>query len=175
MTRHHWLIAAIALQLGVLAMEYLGSIWPLWTGERVRLEIVPVDPRSMFRGNYARLDYTVANVDASLFSGPKERLRKGEVVYVVLEQRDESWRAAGIQLGKPESEVFPRGRLQRNWNADQSSFAVRYGIEAWFAPREKAIEIEQATRRQQGEGSRAFAEVAIASSGRAALVELDLP
>ena len=36
--------AAIALQLSVLATEYLGSVWPLWTGERVRLEIVPVDP-----------------------------------------------------------------------------------------------------------------------------------
>jgi uncharacterized membrane-anchored protein len=129
----------------------------------------------MFRGNYARLNYTVANIDSSLFSGAEKRLRKGEVVYVVLEQQDETWRAAGIQLGKPDAEVFLRGRLQRNWNADQSSFAVRYGIEAWFAPRDKAIEIEQATRRQQGEGARAFAEVAVAASGRAALVELDLP
>jgi uncharacterized membrane-anchored protein len=174
-THLHWIVAAIVLQLGVLATEYLGSVWPLWTGERVRLEIVPVDPRSMFRGNYARLNYTVANIDSSLFSGAEKRLRKGEVVYVVLEQQDETWRAAGIQLGKPDAEVFLRGRLQRNWNADQSSFAVRYGIEAWFAPRDKAIEIEQATRRQQGEGARAFAEVAVAASGRAALVELDLP
>jgi len=175
MTRHHWLIAAIVLQLGVLALEYLGSVWPLWTGERVRLEIEPVDPRSMFRGNYARLGYSVASVNTSLFSGPSERLRKGEVVYVVLEQEDESWRAGGIQLSKPVSGVFLRGRLQRNWSADQSSFGVRYGIEAWFAPRETAIEIEQATRRRQGEDARAFAEIAIASSGRAALVELDLP
>ena len=27
MTRLHWLIAAIALQIGVLATEYLGSVW----------------------------------------------------------------------------------------------------------------------------------------------------
>jgi uncharacterized membrane-anchored protein len=94
---------------------------------------------------------------------------------VALEQGDESWRAGGIQLSKPASGVFLRGRLRQNWSADHSSFRVRYGIEAWFAPRETAIEIEQATRRRQEEGARAFAEVAIASSGRAALVELDLP
>jgi uncharacterized membrane-anchored protein len=175
MNRRHWIHAAIVLQLGVLATEYLGSVWPIWTGERVRLEIEPVDPRSMFRGNYARLGYTIASVDTSLFSGPSERLRKGEVVYVVLEQADESWRAARIQLSKPASGVFLRGRLRDGWSADDSSFRVRYGIEAWFAPREKAIAIEQSTRRQQGEGARAFAEIAVASSGRAALVELDLP
>ena len=175
MTRHHWLIAAIVLQLGVLALEYLGSVWPLWTGERGRLEIEPVDPRSMFRGNYARLGYSVASVDTSLFSGPSERLRKGEVVYVALEQEDESWRAAGIQLSKPASGVFLRGRLQHNWSADDSSFRVRYGIEAWFAPKVKAIEIEQATRRARSNNARAYAVVAVAGSGRAALARLDLP
>jgi uncharacterized membrane-anchored protein len=176
MSRLHWLIAAVALQLGVLAMEFLGSVWPLWTGDEVRLEITPVDPRSMFRGNYARLAYTVATVESKLFEGPEKRLRKGEVVYVFLEQGEgEVWHATRVQLEQPLSGLFLRGRLTRTWPGTEQPLRVRYGIEAWFAPKAKALEIEQATRRRQGEDARAYAVVAVSGSGRAALARLDLP
>ena len=176
MTRLHWLMAAIALQLGVLAMEYLGSVWPLWTGDEVRLEIAPVDPRSMFRGNYARLAYTVASVDAKLFEGSEEMLRKGEVVYVFVEEGEgEVWHATRVQLEQPLSGLFLRGRMIRAWSHDEQPLQIRYGIEAWFAPKEKALEIEAAARRSQGEGERAYAVIAVSGSGRAALARLDLP
>jgi uncharacterized membrane-anchored protein len=176
MTRLHWLMAAIALQLGVLAMEYLGSVWPLWTGEEVRLEIAPVDPRSMFRGNYARLAYTVASVDSKLFEGSAEVLRKGEVVYVFVEEGEgEVWHATRVQLEQPLSGLFLRGRMIRAWSHDEQPLQIRYGIEAWFAPKEKALEIEAAARRSQGEGERAYAVIAVSGSGRAALARLDLP
>jgi uncharacterized membrane-anchored protein len=176
MTRLHWLMAAIVLQLGVLAMEYLGSVWPLWTGEEVRLEIAPVDPRSMFRGNYARLAYTVASVDAKLFEGSEEMLRKGEVVYVFVEEGEgEVWHATRVQLEQPLSGLFLRGRMIRAWSHDEQPLQIRYGIEAWFAPKEKALEIEAAARRSQGEGERAYAVIAVSGSGRAALARLDLP
>ena len=176
MTRLHWLMAAIALQLGVLAMEYLGSVWPLWTGEEVRLEIAPVDPRSMFRGNYARLAYTVASVDSKLFEGSEEMLRKGEVVYVFVEEGEgEVWHATRVQLEQPLSGLFMRGRMIRAWSHDEQPLQIRYGIEAWFAPKEKALEIEAAARRSQGEGERAYAVIAVSGSGRAALARLDLP
>jgi len=176
MTRSHWLIAAIALQLGVLATEYLGSVWPLWTGEEVRLEIAPVDPRSMFRGNYARLAYTAATLDSKLFEGADKRLRKGEVVYVFLEEGEgKVWHATRIQREQPLSGLFLRGRLTQTWPGTEQPLRVRYGIEAWFAPKAKALEIEQAARRGQGEGARAYAVVAVSGSGRAALARLDLP
>ena len=176
MTRIHWLMAAIALQLAVLAMEYLGSVWPLWTGEEVRLEITPVDPRSMFRGNYARLAYTVARVDSKLFEGSEEMLRKGEVVYVFVEEGEgEVWHATRVQLEEPLSGLFLRGRMIRAWAHDEQPLQIRYGIEAWFAPKAKALEIEAAARRSQGEGARAYAIIAVSGSGRAALARLDLP
>jgi uncharacterized membrane-anchored protein len=176
MTRIHWLMAAIALQLGVLATEYLGSVWPLWTGEEVRLEIAPVDPRSMFRGNYAQLAYVVATLDSKLLEGPKKTIRKGEVVYVFLERgAGEVWHATRVALEQPLSGLFLRGRLTQTWPGAEQPLRVRYGIEAWFAPKAKALEIERATRRRQGEGARAYAVVAVAGSGRAALARLDLP
>ena len=176
MTRWHWLIAAVALQLGVLATEYLGSVWPLWTGEEVRLEIAPVDPRSMFRGNYARLAFTVATVEPELFKGVKKEIRRGQVVYVFLEKREgDVWHATRVQLEQPISGLFMRGRLTQAWSGADHPLRVRYGIEAWFAPKEKALEIERAARRAPGAEVRAYAVVAIAGSGRAALARLDLP
>jgi uncharacterized membrane-anchored protein len=176
MTRLQGLMAAIALQLGVLALEYLGGVWPLWTGEEVRLEIAPVDPRSLFRGNYAQLAYTVASVDSKLFEGPDRKLRKGEVVYVFVEEGEgEVWHATRVQLEQPLSGLFLRGRLSQSWSHNEQPLRVRYGIEAWFAPKAKALEIEQAVRRRPGEAERAYAIVAVAGSGRAALARLDLP
>lgn len=176
MTRLHWLIAAVALQFAVLSMEYLGSVWPLWTGEEVRLQIAPVDPRSLFRGNYARLTYTVATVESKLFAGPKRTVRKGEVVYVFLEEaEDDVWHATRVQLEQPLSGLFLRGRLTQTWPGTEQPLRVRYGIEAWFAPKEKALAIEQAVRRRQGQEARAYAVVAVSRSGRAALARLDLP
>jgi len=176
MTRLHWLMAAVALQLGVLATEYLGSVWPLWTGTEIRLEIAPVDPRSLFRGNYAQLAYTLANVDAKLFEGPDRMLRKGEIVYVsVAEGEGEVWHATRVALEPPPSGPFLRGRLSETWPGAEQPLRVRYGIEAWFAPKAKALEIEAAVRRRPGEEARAYAVVAVSASGRAALARLDLP
>ncbi|MBW2540690.1 MAG: GDYXXLXY domain-containing protein [Deltaproteobacteria bacterium] len=176
MTRLHWLMAAVVLQLGVLATEYLGSVWPLWTGEEVRLEIAPVDPRSMFRGNYAQLAYTVASVDAKLFEGADKKLRKGEVVYVFVEEGEGGvWHATRVQREQPLSGLFLRGRLSQAWSRDEQPLRIRYGIEAWFAPKAKALEIEAAVRRRPGDAERAYAIVAVSGSGRAALARLDLP
>jgi uncharacterized membrane-anchored protein len=129
----------------------------------------------MFRGNYARLAYTVATIDSKLFEGSTKTLRKGEVVYVFLEEGEgEVWHAARVQLEEPLSGLFLRGRLTQTWPGTAQPLRIRYGIEAWFAPKEKALEIEQATRRQ-GEGAHAYAVVAVAGSGRATLARLDLP
>jgi uncharacterized membrane-anchored protein len=142
----------------------------------VCLEIAPVDPRSLFRGNYASLAYAVATVDSTLFEGPAQTLRKGEVVYVSLEEGEgQVWRATRVRLEEPPSGLFLRGRLSQTWPGTERPLRVRYGIEAWFAPEAKAVEVEQATRRRRGEGAPVCAVVAVAGSGRAALARLDLP
>ena len=188
MKRTHWLALAAGLQLVVLAGEYLGSVWPAWTGERVTLRVQPVDPRSWFSGNYARLDYEIAMIPETSYRGDERRLREGEVVYVQLEPDGESWRAASVGLEPPAEGRFLRGRLQYSWHG-YGDLRVRYGIEAWFAPKEEALAIEQSIAEtgfrggdfggmseEPGEAMpprSVLAEVAVTSSGRAALVGLD--
>ncbi len=155
--------AAIGAQLLVLAGELLGAAYPLWFGQEVRLQVQPVDPRSLFRGNYARLDYEIGRVKWC-----KEGLRKGEVVYVHLQaDTDGIMRAQGLSLERPDEGAFIRGRVTRV-EQDCREVHVRYGVEAYFLPRDKALVLEDELRREE-----AVATVMIAANGKAALIAVE--
>jgi len=158
------LVAAIALQCLILVGMYVSAQLPLWTGEAIRLKTIPVDPRSLFRGNYARLEYDFSQLNASLFPGDR-KLREGEVVYVLLKPGKRGFHElAGASLEKPGEGVFLRGRVTGTWLRDaESRYQVKYGIEAFFAPREKALGLESELR------NGGMAEVMVSGSGRARL------
>ena len=125
--------AAIAFQLVVLVGMVVNAAMPLWTGTEIRVRTVPVDPRSIFRGNYARLGYEFGVLPADALNG-EEDLRVGEVVYVRLEAREDGLHGfAGASLDEPGEGVFLRGRLA----SDHPPYRVRYGIEAFFSPRRR--------------------------------------
>jgi uncharacterized membrane-anchored protein len=160
------LALAIVAQTAVLASVYLGAVYPLWTGQEIRLETRPVDPRSIFRGNYARLRYEVQNLPASAFDN-FDQLRQNEVVYVSLKPDD-----AGLHvfdratLEKPQQGVFLRGRLNKhNRNGGPQ---VRFdNIDAWFAPKKEALRLEREL------ASSAVAVVMVADNGKATLKAIE--
>lgn len=161
------LVGAVALQVGVLAAEYLNSIYPLWTGQEIRLKTVPVDPRSMFRGNYVRLNYEISTINIPQqvdLAAP----RQGEVVYVKLQPGDDDlYISAGASFSKPKAGLYIRGRIQQTgWDRSTQPYHARYGIEAFFAPREKALELEQQLR----DGG--IAVVMLADNGKAMLKDV---
>ncbi len=163
------LFAVILFQLGVLAFEYLGTSYPLWTGTEIRLKTIPVDPRSMFRGNYARLRYDVAAVPVESIN--RERVpRNGEIVFVQLKKNKEGvYSYAGATLHKPTEGMFIRGRIDRHRFSSRKpakEYRVRFGIEAFFAPKEKALQLEKMLRHN------AVAVVKVAGNGKAALVNV---
>src|SRR5438045_3812657 len=57
--------AQVAILLGMIALDGL----PLALGERIKLKVVPVDPRDLFRGDYVVLDYEFNRFDPSIISG----------------------------------------------------------------------------------------------------------
>jgi uncharacterized membrane-anchored protein len=140
------LSTAVAAQIVILSAMYVLAALPLWTGKEVALKVMPVDPRSMFRGNYARLRYEISAIDKKFFT-ETEGLRNGEVVYVMLEpDTDGLYRHSAVVLDKPLNGVFVRGRIQGGPLNQGSSYRIRYGIEAFFAPKEKAIALEEQLR-----------------------------
>ena len=157
------LVAAIAFQLVVLAGMVVNAALPLWTGTEIRVKAVPVDPRSMFRGNYARLGYEFTTLPKGAFR-EVGGVRNGEVVYVRLERGEGTrYEYAGVSLEPPSEGIFLRGRVAGFLPEYQF---VRYGIEAFFAPKERALALEKDLR---GGGT---AILMVSDSGRAALKDV---
>ena len=161
------LIVVVIFQLLVLVVEYVGAVYPIYTGQEIRLKTTPIDPRSMFRGNYARLRYEIGEVSGEAIN--KVRVpRNGEVVYVRLNAGEGGlYEFAGASLEKPADGVFIRGRIQdSSRRSKRPTYRVKYGIEALFAPKEKALDLEKRLRQS------AVARVMVADNGKATLVEV---
>lgn len=155
------LIAAIVLQLSVLLIEYTGAMYPLWTGQEIILRTRPIDPRSLFRGNYARLNYDISLVPRSEISS--NNVRSNEIIYVKLKENEEGiYEYDGVSPARPESGVFIRGRVR--WDANR--IRIRYGIEAFFARKEKALALERELRYG------GLATVMVAGNGKATLKDV---
>lgn len=161
------LAAVVALQISVLAAEFINAVYPLWNGRPILLQTHPVDPRSLFRGNYALLNYDISEIPGDDIN--QERTpRNGEVVFVKL-KRDAGgiYRYHGAGLKKPQQGVFIRGRIKNYSSGNPASkYRVKYGIEAFFAPKEKALALEKRLRKQ------AFAKIMVAEHGKAALQDV---
>ena len=106
----------------------------LRTGTTVVLQTVPVDPRSLFQGDFVRLDYEIAQ-PPNFF----EYKAIGQTVYVELrEGADGVWRSSSYHRDKPgpgrvflKGEVTPRGSLD-------------FGIGTYFVPEGTGRDIERA-------------------------------
>jgi uncharacterized membrane-anchored protein len=152
----------IALQVVVLSGMVVKSVMPLWNGTEIRVKTVPVDPRSMFRGNYAQLNYEIGQLPDSVLSDVTP-LRIGEIVYIGLQPDDNGlYGFADASLDKPAAGVFLRGRIVN----DHAPYRVQYGIEAFFAPKQKALQLQRELR------SGGVAVLMISDTGRVALKDV---
>lgn len=148
-----WLaVAAVAgLQTAALGWMVFERIKLLQTGREIVLPIVPVDPRSLFRGDYVRLSYDVTRLPGQLLTGDVSR---GEWLYVTIERKaDETYAPVAVSRTLP-SEIGPeqnvlRGRVQsslRGGRAGTGDVFMHYGIESYFVPEGKGLELEEMAR-----------------------------
>lgn len=160
------------LQFLILVGELGMSLYPRLIGTEVLLSMAPVDPRDIFRGNYARLRYDIGAISYSLLDVPEppDGFRQGEILYVTLERDGETWQATGASLSRPASGTFIRGRVSRagSWWGSGNGIPMNYGIEAFFASKNKAMELEGALVGVSRPLARA--RVMIAPDGKASLV-----
>jgi uncharacterized membrane-anchored protein len=150
MHRNMWLgIAGVALaQCAVLGWMIWERAHLLATGREVVLEVIPVDPRSLFRGDYVILNYDISRINAPTGQpGP----RAGDEIYVTLQKAEgDKWQAVQSSLARPTStppdQVVIKGRVQYTHSPTQDGPAqafVRYGIESFFVPEGTGQELEK--------------------------------
>ncbi|MDO8271978.1 MAG: GDYXXLXY domain-containing protein [Gammaproteobacteria bacterium] len=150
--------AAIVAQVLILIGMVVSAALPLATGTDITVRTRPVDPRDLFRGNYAQLSYDFSRVPLQELESTAP-LRTGEVVYVSLQQGENGlYEFAAASLEQPSEGLFLRGRVEY---VMEDQVSVLYGIEAFFAPKETALALELTLR------ERVVATLTVSGSGRA--------
>lgn len=170
MIRRIAIAAAIAFQVLALAALAGKHYYVLARGSRIRLRTEPIDPRSLFRGDYVELRYAISTLPPEIVPPELRDLRRGDRIYVTLVpsgEPDATWKASAVSRERPsEGAVCIRGRLEYRFSR-RGPLRVRYGIEAFFVEQGRGRRIERATRR--GARERAVVEAAILPSGEAAI------
>jgi len=161
--------AAFAVQAVLVAGLLADRAWLFATGTEIRLPVVPVDPRDLFRGDYVVLNYSISNLDRSTLAGDGT-FTAGEPIYVTLVRDGEGWRAAAIHHARPGEGTVLRGIVRgadTNCTQPCGRYLVDYGLEQFFVPEGAGRALE--TLR---DGQHVSVDVAIGPDGRAALKRL---
>ena len=127
------LFAVVAAQvIGLVVFATVRQV-ALTQGREITLQTVPVDPRSLLQGDYAILDYEVAELPDWLRDEPV-----GNTVYVVLRECGEVWCAGRHSTWEPNpTDVFIRGKVNDRRRLD-------FGIGTFFVPEGTGHIVERA-------------------------------
>lgn len=167
--------AAIAIvglvQTIALASIVYGRISLLRDGREMVTEVIPVDPRDLFRGDYVILGYKFGTGQVPVPKGTN----KGDKIYVtVKETAPEQWEVVSTSGSKEQpadpSHVVLKGIVDYvYWTGEdqQPTASIRYGIESYFVPEGTGRELEQKVR-----DKKISAVLAVGSSGDVAIKAL---
>jgi uncharacterized membrane-anchored protein len=172
--RNVWIaVAAVAaIQSAALIWMIAGRISLLRSGKEMIVEVVPVDPRDIFRGEYVALGYTFSGTgDTTLPPNTK----RGDRLYTTLKQGEGStWNIASVSTAYPEKidpgHAVLSGYASDVWrNTEQATSVgrIRYGIETYFVPEGQGFELQEKVRDKKIE-----AVLAVSASGEAAIKAL---
>jgi len=169
-----FVIAAIVLQVALLAFMAGEREWIARTGHVVYLQGAPVDPRDVMRGDYVALGYDISTAScaqaASVIAATNAFgcLKRDTPVYAVLRTNEHGVaELTSLELTKPASGLFIRGYIAWRWYGtypSMSALDVRYGIEAYYMEQGKALEFEQ-TMRKRTRDNRVQMAVALSPGG----------
>jgi uncharacterized membrane-anchored protein len=164
-------LAVVAgVQTAAIGWMVTDRITLLKTGKEIVLPIVPVDPRSLFRGDYVRIDFPVTMVSGDLF--PKDgKPRKAGQVFVTLQREGDNWKPVAVSETRPSpgpDQTVMQGRLAHNWwpasGRTPHQVRINYGLERYYVPEGKGLDLENAAR-----DKKLAVVVAVDSKGRAAI------
>lgn len=166
-------LAFVALaQTAALAWMIGERVRMLKSGREMVLDIIPVDPRSLFRGDYVRLSFPISRLKSPGVIVPEGRLKRETPVYVTLKHSDGVWRPTRLDLTPPaiaadRDVVFLAGRIGSDWTnkrKGERTIGVRYGIERYFVPEGEGKRLEKLVRNKKMQ-----VLLSVTNDGRAAI------
>lgn len=172
-----WTALVIVAGLQTLVLGYM--VWEraslIATGHEVTLDVAPVDPRSLFRGDYVILNYrAISQIDATILTGEP---RENKPLYVTLRRTPSgTWVPSAAAHTRPDrlpaGDVVIQGRIDDVWQQtlrQPARLRVRYGIESYFVPEGAGRDLEDKVR----EGTMKVI-VAVGASGDSAIKGLEI-
>ena len=109
--KRFWII--VTLQVAVIVGMVARKEAIILSGRTITLRTNPVDPHSLFRGDYARLSFDVHRMKADDWSPWPPKI--GETIYAELRQDATSWLVVGprseIPSGMPADHVVLKGKI----------------------------------------------------------------
>ncbi|MCB1477354.1 MAG: GDYXXLXY domain-containing protein [Tepidamorphaceae bacterium] len=168
-----WILAAgigiLLIQMAVPGYMISDRAALLKNGREITIKTVPIDPRSLFRGDYVILRYDISRIDLAGFDAPED-IREGERLNAVITPAGEGeWKAVSLSRDWPQavanSDAVLTGHVASVYGASGSRTArMRYGIESYFVPEGEGKKLEDMVR------ERALSViVAVGEDGRAAI------
>ncbi len=136
------------------------------------LEVIPVDPRDLFRGDYVILGYDISRYKLPPGSTPPQ---KNDPFYVTLRKAGDNWQAVAGAAEPPAQvgpdEVVIKGRVEYatvpappDQQKEPVVVSLHYGIESFFVPEGTGRELEQLVGKKK-----ISALIAVDSAGQAAI------
>ena len=150
--KHKCLVFAFVVQFALIVLVFLNAYLPLLLGDELRVRARGYDPRDILSGNFVRLDYDISVKEDELPQDrqikrmkedelPQGRQIKEFFVLLVDENNDEVFEFGKILLDEPQNELYIKAKRSHRW-----SDSLEIGAEKYFAPKEKALEIERKLR-----------------------------
>ena len=139
--KHKFLVFAFVAQFALIVLVFLNAYLPVLLGDEVKVRAKGYDPRDLLAGNFVRLNYGISVEDERLSFNAfdtRDRVIKFFFVLLVDENKDGVFEFGKIVLDEPQNELFIKAKRPYYW-----SDSLEIGAEKYFAPKEKALEIER--------------------------------
>lgn len=147
-------IAVIAIVMTLLLVGMVTKKqYTLNTGALIELKTQPIDPRSLFRGDYVRLSYAINRLEVAAYPVLKS-MNNHDEVFVTLTNKGALWEAVSVSDTYPEhkpGDVVIRGEINQSARMRRAMgdlVPVRYGIENYFVAEDEG-QVLEGLRNQQ--------------------------
>lgn len=133
--KHKFLVFAFVAQFALIALVFFNAYLPILFGDEVKLRARGYDPRDILSGNFVRLDYDIRVKEGEL---PQNKQIKEFFVMLVDENADGVFEFGAKSFDAPKDGIYIKAKRPSVW-----SYEIQIGAEKYFAPKEKALEIER--------------------------------
>lgn len=148
----------VLFQVLVLGGMFAKAFYPVMVGTPIKLKVLPIDPRDLFRGNYVNLGYDFSRIDLDsikndLDSTTLSTLTYGDELFVelALDNKNEFYETIGVWQ-KPNKKQNAKNIIikaianESPYSDYDNSIRVKAGIESFFTKKEKALALEDKMR-----------------------------